>query len=41
MESITSVKQFEENAKKRLSMLALDYYRTGANAMISLADGEA
>jgi len=41
MESLTTVKHFEEVAHQRLSKQAIDYYRSGANAMISLQDSEA
>lgn len=34
------MKDFERDAKNRLTRDAYDYYRSGANGMISLVDSE-
>lgn len=40
MDKLTTTKQFEEAAKERLTKNARDYYYSGANGMVSLADAE-
>jgi isopentenyl diphosphate isomerase/L-lactate dehydrogenase-like FMN-dependent dehydrogenase len=40
MESLTSVKDFEVVASRNLPKAAYDYYRSGANASVSLHDNE-
>ena len=34
------IKDFEQEAQPRLTKFAWDYYRAGANSMVSLLDGE-
>jgi hypothetical protein len=40
MDKALNIKDFEEIARKRIPKNAYDYYRSGANAGISLREGE-
>ena len=40
MDSLTSIKDFERVASQNLPKAAYDYYRSGANASVSLYDNE-
>lgn len=40
MEKYLSIRDFEEIAKDRLPKVTYDYYRSGANAMVSIKETE-